>query len=109
MERPAEASPAAGLVRVRRWRWHGRCSAWGMTKPDALDLDDNTDDGAPVPWLAMPDRSDDAAVEAWFEAMAKAEAELAAESARTLDACIELFEEIADLAGVALTKPAEVC
>ena len=72
-----------------------------MTKPDDLDLDDA---GAPVPWLAMPDRSDDAAVEAWFEAMGKASAEMAAESARTLDACIELFEEIGELAGVDLKR-----
>lgn len=75
-----------------------------MTKPNDLDLDD-TDDGAPIPWLAMPDRDDDAAVEAWFAAMARADAEMEAESARTLDACIELFEEVGELAGVKLERP----
>ena len=77
-----------------------------MTKPDDLELDDNTDDG-PIPWLAMPDRSDDA--EAWFEAMAKASADMEAERARTLDACIELFEELGELAGVDLKARRLAC
>lgn len=53
----------------------------------------------------MPDRDDDAAVEAWFVAMAAADTQTAAEGSRTLDACIELFEEVGELAGVDLKRP----
>lgn len=70
-----------------------------MTKPN------DTDAGAPTPWLTMPDREDEAAVEAWLASMAQADAQMEAEGARTLDACVELFEEVGELAGVDLKRP----
>lgn len=59
---------------------------------DTDNLDE--DEAAPLPWFAMPDRNDDAAVLAWFAAVDDAMARMDAESARELDACIELFSEL---------------
>jgi hypothetical protein len=52
------------------------------------------DEAAPLPWFAMPDRNDDAAVLAWLDAAEKAEAEIAAGLDAELDACIELFADL---------------